>query len=164
MLIGVTGAGKTTVGRALADRLGWLFLEGDDFHSTANRDRLSRGMPLTDEDRWPWLAAIRDRLEVVVARGNKAVLACSALKDAYRSALVPRNASPGSVRFVFLRADPATLKDRLATRTGHFAAPSILASQLATLEVPADALHVDATEPPDTLARQVVAAFGLGKS
>jgi gluconokinase len=145
VLMGVSGSGKTTVGRALADALGCAFLDGDDLHPPANVAKMAAGVPLDDADRAPWLAAVRAAIDRVVADGGDAVVACSALKQAYRDALgVPR----AGVALVWLTADPATLAARLAARRHHFMPPALLPSQLATLEPPGDAIVVDVAAPP----------------
>ena len=144
VVMGVAGAGKTTVGRALADALGWRFHDADDFHAPESVARMRAGLPLDDARRAPWLAELRALIAATLRAGESAVLACSALRHAYRDALVPRDVlgtSGGTVRFVHLRVSPAVLETRLGTRTGHFAPPALLASQLATLEEP------DAAEP-----------------
>lgn len=135
--MGPAGAGKTTVGTALAAALGWPFVDGDDFHSSENRMRLSRGEALTDAERAPWLATLRGMIERAVEHGDSIVLACSALKRSYREALVPRGArEAGQVRFVYLDVSPDGLRARLRSRVGHFAPPVLLGSQLQTLEEP----------------------------
>ncbi len=143
VLMGVCGCGKTTVGRAVADVLGWRFFDADDFHPPASVAKMAAGTPLTDDDRWPWLDRLRDTLAATLARGEHAVLACSALKASYRARL----AEAGDVRFVHLKGDRATFAARLALREGHYMPASLLDSQLATLEEPADALVVDASLP-----------------
>ena len=140
VVMGVAGAGKTTVGRALADALGWRFHDADDFHAPESVARMRAGLPLDDARRAPWLAELRALIVATLGAGESAVLACSALRHAYRDALVPRDAG-GVVRFVHLRVSPAVLESRLGARTGHFAPAALLASQLATLEEP------DAAEP-----------------
>lgn len=155
VVMGPAGAGKTTIGTLLARSLGWRFLEADDFHSAANVERMRHGIPLTDADRAPWLASIREALRTAIARGERVVLACSALKEEYRRALVPPNASPDQARFVYLRASAALLRDRLAHRVGHFAGPELVDSQLQTLEEPADALWVDASCPPEEIVMRI---------
>jgi gluconokinase len=160
VLMGVSGAGKTTVGHVLAASLGWRFIEADDFHTTESVERMRRGIGLTDADRAPWLAALRIEIARLIAAGEPAVVACSALKAAYRRALVPEGASR-QVRFVHLEASEAVLRRRLASRAGHYAGPSLLASQLATLERPARALHVDATAPLDAIVARIRAAFDV---
>jgi gluconokinase len=156
------GAGKTTVGAALAARLGWRFLEADDFHSPENWAKLERGEPLTDADRRPWLARLRQELANLLARAESAVLACSALRQSYRDALVPPGARPGDVRFVYLHAEPASIAARLEKRTGHRAAATLLPSQFATLEEPHDALRLPASEPPAKLVQSIVDAWAPG--
>lgn len=154
VLMGPAGAGKTTVGALLAESLGWHFLDADAFHSSANVERMRHGIGLTDADRAPWLRAMHDALEELHARGESAVLACSALKAQYRRALVPTSAW-NAVRFVYLRAPEAVLRERLAHRTAHYAGPSLLASQLATLEEPPDALWIDASCEPSEIMQRI---------
>lgn len=159
VLIGPAGAGKTTVGIALADALGWRFMDADDFHSSGNRVRLSRGESLTDVDRQPWLASLRDEIEHAIEGGESLVLACSALKQSYREALLPRSKHAArQVRFVYLRASPERLDTRLKSRVGHFAPPELLASQLATLEEPGPGegvLTVEGERPVAELVAQI---------
>jgi gluconokinase len=133
IVMGVSGAGKTTVGECLAKRLGWEFIEGDRLHPPANVAKMQRGQPLTDADRAPWLAAIAAAIDMVQPRGARAVVACSALKRAYRQRLVGgRNA----VRLVYLDGSPELIARRIAARRGHFMPPSLLESQFAALEPP----------------------------
>ena len=139
VLMGVCGSGKTTVGEPLAAALGWPFYDADGFHPPANVAKMASGTPLVDDDRWPWLDRIAAEMARVNDSGGNAVLACSALKDAYRE----RIARAGDVRFVFLRGDYATIAGRLATRQHEYMPASLLASQFATLEEPADALVID---------------------
>ncbi|GJG85598.1 gluconokinase [Gemmatimonadetes bacterium T265] len=166
VLMGPAGSGKSLVGTRLAVALGWPFYEGDAYHPPANVARMHAGIPLTDADRAPWLAALATIIARAVAADAPAVLACSALKHAYRGALVPAGAPAGAVRFVYLRADPALLANRLAGRPGHFFAPALLASQIATLELPDDAepapvLTVDAAHAPDGLVGEIRRAFSV---
>jgi gluconokinase len=160
VVIGVAASGKSTVGRALAQALSWPFYDGDDFHPAANKAKMSAGIPLTDEDRWPWLAVIRERIADVIERHAHAVMACSALKAAYRVALVPPGAAPTAVRFVYLDVPRATLEARLEERK-HFFPPSLLDSQLATLEKPTEAVSVDGTKPVPEIVTSVRSALGL---
>ena len=139
MLMGVTGCGKTTVGRALAQSLVWAFYDADDFHPPAYVAKMASGIPLTDIDRWPWLDRIADLLARVQASGGHAVLACSALKQSYRD----RIARAGDVHVVYLKGDLATIEARLATRRHKYMPASLLPSQFATLEEPTNALVVD---------------------
>jgi len=138
-LMGVCGSGKTTVGRALAAALRWPFHDADDFHPPENVAKMASGVPLDDTDRVPWLAKIADTLAQGEARGEHAVLACSALKRAYRD----RIATAGDVRFVYLKGDLPTIAARLATRKHEYMPASLLASQFAALEEPDGALVVD---------------------
>lgn len=152
IVTGVSGSGKTTVGRAAAEKLGWRFHDADDLHDAAAIARIRAGLPLDDESRGPWLGRVRAAIDEAVAAGEPSVFACSALKERYRQALaggVPH------VRFVFLAADEALLKRRLTDRQGHFAGPALLASQLSALEPPAYGLHLDASRPVEELATRI---------
>ena len=156
--MGVAGAGKTTVGQALAAALGWPFHDADRYHSPESVARMRRGVPLTDEMRRPWLAALRTLLAGILARGEHAVVACSALRREHRRALVPPEAAPGEVRFVYLSVQPWVLEARLRHRTGHFAPVALLESQLATLEVPDEAdeaIRVDGALSPAAIVDRV---------
>jgi gluconokinase len=155
ILMGVAGSGKTTVGTLLARKLGWQFADADDFHSFENKQKISRGIALTDSDRAPWLAAMRSAIQQWNAAGENVVLACSALKRSYRDEL-----RVGDVRFVFLKGDYALLLERLRSRHGHFADENILASQLATLEEPGGDDHDHAiTVEVDHSQDQIVSAI-----
>ena len=156
--MGVAGSGKTTIGRALATALGWSFRDADEFHPPANRAKMAAGQPLTDADRAPWLAAIRAHIDDQLARGENAVVTCSALKERYRSQLV---ADPARVKLVHLTGDPALLEARIAGRRDHFMKPEMLASQLAALEPPHDALTVDIAAPRDTIVAYIRRALAL---
>jgi gluconokinase len=160
VLMGAAGAGKTTIGRALAAELGWMFIEGDDRHPRANIEKIRTGRALTDADRAPWLATLHAAIARSVDRREPLVLACSALKRRYREVL---GGDCRGVRFVFLNAPKAALAKRLASRPDHFAGVSILDSQLATLEEPSadEALIVDATAPPEQILGAIREAFGL---
>jgi len=158
ILMGVSGAGKTTVGKRLAEALGWRFLEGDDFHPLANVKKLAAGIPLTDEDRVPWLARLRELVAEVLARGEDAVLACSALKRSYRQLLT---VDPAQVRWVYLWAPQEVIASRLAGRTGHFMPPTLLGSQWEMLEMPEEALRVDVTPGPDEVVVTIRARLGV---
>ncbi|MDB4900042.1 MAG: carbohydrate kinase, thermoresistant glucokinase family [Gemmatimonadetes bacterium] len=162
IVMGVAGAGKTTVGRALAARLGWPFHDADHFHSPANVAKMSAGIPLTDADRAPWLAALRERIAVHLADGTRAVVACSALRESYRAALLPARATAAEVAFVQLDVSPALAKRRLATRQGHFMRPDLVASQFAALEAPHVALRLDASRPVQELVVRIIDALGGG--
>jgi gluconokinase len=138
IVMGVSGCGKTTVGRVLAERLGWPYVDGDDLHPAANVAKMAAGHPLTDEDRAPWLRAIRDRMTEWAVQGSDGVLACSALRRVYRDVL---RDGPGEVRFAFLDVDRDVLAARLAHRHDHFMPTGLLSSQLATLEPPTPDEH-----------------------
>jgi len=157
VMMGVCGCGKSTVGQTLASRLRWPFLDADDFHPTANVAKMRSGVALTDDDRWPWLDRLATEMAAINARGEHAVLACSALKQAYRDRL----ATAGDVRFVYLKGDAATIEPRLAARAGHYMPASLLASQLATLEEPADAVVVDIREPVDAQVAAIVSRLDV---
>lgn len=160
IIMGVTASGKSTIGRRLSRRLGWPFYDADAFHPPANIAKMSRGEPLTDEDRVPWLSALHDLVDHHVTAGSSAVVACSALKSDYRRTL--RGTLPDDVvRFVYLKGDPALLQRRLDQRQGHFMPRSMLPSQLAALEEPDEALTVNAGLSVPHLVRQIMAAFGL---
>ena len=149
--MGVCGCGKTTVGEALSQSIGCRFLDADDFHPQANVDKMASGFPLTDEDRWPWLDIIAEELAQILASGEHAVLACSALKEAYRLRLK----RAGDVRIVYLKGDEATIAARLASRQHKYMPPTLLASQFATLEEPTDALVVDIREPVEKQVERI---------
>lgn len=157
-VIGAAGAGKTTVGQTIARELGWRFVEGDDYHSPAAVAKMRGGTPLTDADRAPWLAKLHGVAETAVDRRDDLVIACSALKQRYRDLL---RGSLRGVRFVYLKANEATLRRRLEERRGHYAGPALLASQLADLEEPADAVTIDAAKPPAEIAAAVRYELGL---
>ena len=154
--MGVSGVGKTTVGKRLAERLGVEFLEGDDFHPPANVEKMKRGEALTDADREPWLQILARELAARREAGKCVVLACSALRRRYRDIL---RAGHDDVDFVFLDADQAVIQRRLDARHGHFMPPSLLDSQFATLEKPGPderAIVVDACLPPDVIVETVL--------
>ncbi len=158
VIMGVAGSGKTTVARALAHTLGWGLAEADDFHPPANIAKMSAGQPLTDADRAPWLVALRARIDTALATGTPTVVTCSALKAAYRHALIP---SDPRVRLVYLQGTREQLAARLEARQGHFMKPAMLDGQLALLEEPADALTLNIAPTPAELAARIRAAFAL---
>jgi gluconokinase len=161
VLMGVAGAGKTTVGRALAASLDWTFYDADDFHSASNVEKMRAGIPLDDADRRPWLASLRDLVARLVADRTHGVLACSALKESYREALVPAGTLRGAVAFVQLDVAPSVVERRLAERRGHYMQASLVASQFAALEEPRDALRVDAERPVAELVAEICRALGV---
>jgi gluconokinase len=158
ILMGVAGSGKTTIGRALAGRLGWPFVDADDYHTPASVAKMREGIGLTEADRASWLAALHAVVARAIDRREHLVLACSALKQTYRELLC---GGLHRVRFVYLRAGQAVLRGRLEDRPGHFAGPGLLASQLATLEEPHDALEVDATSAPQEIVGAICTEFGV---
>lgn len=156
--MGVSGSGKTTIGLALAKALGWPFFDGDDFHPEANVAKMAAGQPLTDDDRWPWLDRITEEMRRMLSRGENGIFACSALKEAYRRRLQ----RAGDVRIVFLRGDAATIGGRLTERAHRYMPASLLPSQFATLEEPADALIVDIRDPIAAQVRLISEGLGEG--
>ncbi len=152
VVMGVTGAGKTTISRRLSRELGWPVEDADSFHPRANVEKMRRGVPLDDEDRRPWLAAIHAAVAARAASGENLVLACSALKDAYRAAI---GRGLPDVRFVYLRATPGLAASRLAHRPHHFMNPVLVQSQFETLEEPRDAVVVDASRPPTEIVARI---------
>jgi gluconokinase len=155
VLMGVAGSGKTTVGHLLAQRLGWDWQEGDALHPPANVAKMSRGTPLTDADRWPWLEAIASVIDGWLAAGRSGVVACSALRRAYRDVLI---GDRPDVRLVYLEGDRTLIEARMAARREHFMPVALLDSQFATLEPPAGdehALVVPIDAPPDALAERI---------
>ena len=163
VIMGVSGSGKTTLARGLHERLGWPYAEADDFHPAANIDKMTAGIALTDADRQPWLAAMRDWLTEQARAGRSTVMTCSALKAAYRDVL---RGAEGRVRFVHLTAASDVISGRLAARTGHFMPAALLPSQIAALEplVPdEDGVVIVVDDPPDVVAERTVAALGLGR-
>ncbi len=157
LLMGVTGSGKTTIGRALAESLQWQFVDADDFHPQANVAKMRAGVPLDDADRAPWLAALHKAIAEWLHDGTSAVLACSALKQSYREQLL---VSP-EVRLVYLRGSPELIAQRLSERHGHYMDPHLLASQFATLEVPRDAPTVEVNASVSDCVIQIRSALGV---
>jgi gluconokinase len=156
IVFGVSGAGKTTVGRLLAERLGWAFLDADDLHPAANVAKMQRGVPLDDADRWPWLDAVGVWIDARAGEGRASVTACSALKRAYRDRL--REGRP-QTRFVFLAGSEAEIAARLERRTGHYWPASLLPTQFAALEPPTPdegAIVVDVGPPPAALVETII--------
>ena len=158
ILIGVAGSGKTTVGRMLARRAGWEFYDADDLHPPQNREKMSRGIALTDDDRLPWLHAVRDLETRCLTEKRAAAIACSALKQYYRDLLME---NPSRVKFVYLKGSPALIEQRLARRAGHFFDQRLLQSQFDTLEDPANAIVVDIAPPPEKIAETIRSRLAL---
>ena len=161
IVMGVSGSGKSTIGEPLAQRLCWTFEDGDRFHPAANVAKMSAGHPLTDEDRWPWLQAIADEIDRACSAGERAVIACSALKRAYRDILVHGRED---VRIVFLDGTRQLIAARLAARKGHFMPPGLLDSQFRTLEPPSDGenpVTVSIDAAVGTIVDDIVRQLGL---
>jgi gluconokinase len=161
ILFGVSGTGKTTVGKLLARERGWRFIEADDFHPAANVEKMRSGHPLTDEDRWPWLERLRQEIERSLAAGENAVLACSALKRAYRDRLRVSD----EVKFVFLRSDYALVEEQLRSRHGHFMNAALLQSQFDDLEEPQPdehAITVELGRTPEELVNEIKTKLHVG--
>ena len=156
--MGVAGSGKTTIGRALATALRWRFVDADDYHSPEHIAKMHRGIPLSDADRAPWLETLHGVIARALDRREPMVLACSALKESYRRTLMDGRRG---IRLVHLTAPEAVLRQRLADRPDHFARPSLLDSQVATLEPPVDALVLNATQPIDQLVLRIRREFGI---
>jgi gluconokinase len=157
ILMGTTGSGKTTIGSLLAKRIGWDFVDADDFHPPSNVEKMKHGIPLTDADREPWLKALHDKIVEWTAEKRSVVLACSALKQSYRDEL----RASSDVKFVYLKGSYRLFSDRVLARKGHFAKQDLLASQFATLEEPTDAIIVDAAPSPEQIVAEVRRKLGF---
>jgi len=157
IIMGVTGVGKTTVGQLLAEKTGWQLYDADDYHSSANVEKMRSGIPLTDDDRWPWLDRLNTLLRAADDRAESAILACSALKQRYRDRL---QQGLKRVRWVHLKGDIELIRSRLKQRKGHYMNPALLQSQFDALETPGDAIAVDVSDSPAVLAQRVLAALG----
>jgi gluconokinase len=156
ILMGVAGSGKTVVGKGVAARLDWLFLDADDFHPATNIEKMKHGIPLNDQDRIPWLRALHDELQRQLAQGHSVILACSALKESYRHMLSDQ-VSP--LTFMLLDVDQETIRERLQHRAAHFFPKELMQSQFAALEKPEDAIVIDARKALDEVIDQVVKAI-----
>jgi len=157
--MGPAGSGKTTVGELLAAQLKWDFADGDNFHSPANVEKMSRGIPLTDDDRIPWLNSIREAMLQWNAQQRNVVLACSALKRSYRELLQINS----NVKLVYLKGSSELFRERLRTRKGHYAGVQILAGQFADLEEPADAITIDAAMSPEQIVAEIRRRLALSE-
>jgi len=158
VVMGVSGSGKTTVGRRLAEHLGFDFCDADDLHPARNVEKMRQGIPLSDEDRADWLRDLRNHIDAKRSRGEPMVLACSALKETYRLTL---GIEGSRTALVYLRATPELVERRLRERKGHFMAPSMVPSQFAALEEPSDAVVVDADQTPEAIVLRIERELGL---
>jgi carbohydrate kinase (thermoresistant glucokinase family) len=156
ILMGVAASGKTAVGKRVAEKLNWIFLDADDFHPEANIEKMKHGIPLNDQDRAPWLQRLHDELERQIAKGHSVILGCSALKESYRKVLQDEKFQPV---FVYLDVDPETIRERLKHRTSHFFPKELMESQFAALEKPKDAIVVDGRKPVDEVVDQTLHAL-----
>jgi gluconokinase len=157
IVMGVSGAGKTTVGLLLAEQLGWRFYDADDFHPRSNIEKMSHGQPLSDADRQPWLQSLQELVRATLDSGTNAVLACSALKSEYRDYLL----IDARVRLVYLRGSFSLIQDRLNRRRGHYMDAALLQSQFSVLEEPSDAVAVDVSGTPPEVVQTIRAKLGL---
>lgn len=158
--MGVAGSGKTTIGKALAEALGWSFYDGDDFHPPENVAKMAQGIPLDDADRAPWLTTLHDLIASCLANDKPVVLACSALKQRYRDQL---SAGNPCTEFVYLKGDFQTILERMKQRRGHYMKPEMLQSQFAALEEPTDALTLDIREDVGKMIVKIISSLGLRK-
>jgi len=157
VVMGVSGSGKTTVGRLLAERMGCAFYDGDDYHPPANREKMAAGIPLTDADRTGWLAALAELIRAALNKDSSGVLACSALKEKYRAVL---RLDPERVRFVFLRGSYDLILVRMQARGDHYMKPGMLQSQFEALEEPAGTLVEDIRQPPEAIVEDILVHLG----
>lgn len=157
IVMGVSGAGKSTTGRALAAALGWEFHDGDDLHTEESKRKMRAGVPLNDDDRATWLRAVRGLVQSMLSSGRNGVVACSALKQSYRDEIV---VDREAVRIVYLKGSQQVIAERLAGRTGHFMNPSLLQSQFDTLEEPDDAIVVDISMAPGAIVEAIRTQLG----
>jgi gluconokinase len=156
LIMGVSGSGKTTIGQRLADMLRWEFLDADSFHPPSNRQKMSAGTPLSEQDRRPWLDALREAIDRWISEDRNVVLACSALSASARRILIPES---HSVKLVYLKGPFDLIQDRLARRPHHYMPQELLASQFDTLEEPAEALTIDAGWAPEAITAHIIAAL-----
>jgi gluconokinase len=157
ILMGVTGSGKSTVGRLLAEDIGWSYFDADDFHSEENIEKMKGGLPLNDADRKPWLEKLRELVRDCLHRSENAVLACSALKESYRKFLLLDE----RVKLVYLKGDYQMIRERLAQRRSHYMEPALLDSQFETLEEPSECLVIDAASKPHAIVNTIRSALDI---
>lgn len=153
IVMGIEGSGKTTIGRMLAEKLGWKFHDADDYHPRRNIEKMISGVPLNDDDRWPWLRKVRKQIDASLDLNESSVIACSALKQSYRDYL---KQDDDNIIFVYLRGEKNTIFKRLASRTGHFAGTQLLESQLETLEEPDGAITADIAKEPEAITNYIM--------
>ena len=157
IVMGVVGAGKTTIGQLLAEQLSWTFVDADQYHPPANVEKIRRGIGLSDQDRVPWLQSLREAIVDWIAAERNVVLACSALKQSYRQQL----AAGPEVKFVYLKGSAPLIAERLRSRQGHFASEQILASQFSDLEEPKQALTIEISPTPERIVAEIRNGLGL---
>jgi len=158
LVMGVSGSGKTLIGSRLAEALGWSFYDADDFHPAANLEKMSRGLPLTDGDRAPWLAILQQAIAQWLQEGKNVVLACSLLKASYRQQLC---VDPEQIRLVYLQGAFSLIQQRLANRQGHFMKVQMLQSQFNDLEEPSDGIRVDVAQDPSAILAEILERLDL---
>jgi len=158
ILMGVTGCGKTTIGELLAEELGWVYYDGDDFHPEPNVAKMAQGLPLTDEDRFPWLRRLVEEIGRWIAAGEDAVLACSALKAAYRDILA---SGRSQIHIVYLKGSMELIRQRLQDRVHRYMPVSLLESQFKALEEPEDAVTVDIAPSPEAIVQEIRQRLGI---
>ena len=158
IITGVSGVGKTTIGKLLSENMGWTFYEGDDYHTDVNLAKMRNGTPLTDDDRWPWLNALRTKISEIVLHEKDAVLSCSALKESYRMRL---GSGLKDIVFVYLRGDCQLVRNRISARVGHFISADLLVSQYSDLEEPQNGIIVDAALEPMEIINYLKRALSL---
>ena len=152
VLFGVSGSGKTTIGRLLAQELDWNFYDADDFHPTSNVEKMRQGLPLAEADRWPWLERLRELLTQGIARKEELILACSALKEEYRKYLHIND----EIKWIFLKGEYQLIADRIQDRRGHFMNPNLLRDQFEVLEEPrGNAVVIDIAADPTTIVERI---------
>jgi gluconokinase len=158
IVFGVTGAGKTTIGQLLAEKMSWNFYDADDFHPITNIDKMKKGIPLVDEDRTPWLASLQALIKTSIETGQAGVMACSALRDSYRTYLKVSQ----EVRFIYLRGEFSLIRQRLESRTGHYMNPALLQSQFDILEEPKHGeLVVSVDQSPEQIVAEIRRELGI---
>jgi gluconokinase len=156
IIMGVMGSGKTTIGQLLAEHMHCTFRDADDYHSPSNRGKMAHGIPLTDEDRKPWIFAVRAVIDTELAVGVDCVMACSALREKYRTTLIQGREN---IKLIYLKGDKELIAGRVKDRGGHFVHPAILDSQFADLEEPKNAITVDISKTPEEIVHDIISAI-----